>query len=414
MNRILHFGIGNFHRAHQAWYTHQANAEDGPDWSITGVSLRSPAIRDRLAPQNFNYTLVIRDAVGESLEQVSVIDDILFASEMTKAAMFEDPSPSARILEAAYNAEIITLSVTEKGYHLGPDGKLDLDHPNIQADLAGIPTTIYYYLFHALHLRQTPVTIISCDNLTANGDTLRDAVQRFAEAKDLHLWAKASFPNTMVDRITPATTDMLRDHARAKGMPCAVPVETESFSEWVIEDKFAGPRPAWDKVGVQIVDDARPYELRKLRMLNGAHSALAYGGLLAGYDYVHQAVADPELRAMIEGIFEEAAATLPKIETHAYRAALQERFANPNLNHSLRQIAMDGSQKLPVRLLGTIADYRGRAEACHRAVAAWIRFAQAEVEAGRALDDPKAAAIAEACTSRHPAKALAQIIGYTG
>ncbi len=407
MTRILHFGIGNFHRAHQAWYTHRANQIKGTDWSITGVSLRSPAIRDTLSPQNFDYTLAIRDADGEALERVSVINDILFAGD-------GDTVAQSAILKAACEAEIIMLTITEKGYHLAPDGTLDLDHPNIQADLAGIPTTIYYYLFHALHLRETPATIISCDNLTANGDTLRDAVQRFADAKQLNMRAKVSFPNTMVDRITPATTDALRDHVKAAGMACAAPVETERFSEWVIEDKFVTPRPAWDNVGVQIVADASPYELRKLRMLNGAHSALAYAGTLAGHQFVHQAIADPDLRALAEGIFAEAGATLPDgMEFANYAAALLDRFANPALNHQLRQIAMDGTLKLPVRLLGTVDARGGDAPMCRRAVEAWMEFAIAETWAGSVLDDPKAAEIKAACTGETPKADLAKLIGYT-
>ncbi|WP_299195020.1 mannitol dehydrogenase family protein [uncultured Litoreibacter sp.] len=408
MTEILHFGIGNFHRAHQAWYTHHANLAAGEDWSIIGVSLRSPAMRDTLNPQGFDYTLAIRDAAGETLDRISVLDDILFADP-------NDTTAQEAVLNAAIKADIITLTVTEKGYHLGPDGQLDLDHAAIRADLAGTPTTVYSYLFHALQKRDAPVTIISCDNLSANGDSLSTALDRFAGAMGKKNWPETSFPNTMVDRITPATTDALRNHVANKDMRCASPVETETFCEWVIEDRFVTPRPAWDKVGAQIVTDATPYELRKLRLLNGAHSALAYAGTLAGFEYVHQAIAEPELRALVNGIFDEASATLPSgIETENYRAALLDRFANPALKHRLRQIAMDGTLKLPVRLLGTIEAHDGRAPWCRKAVEAWMDFAISETWAGSVVDDPKSADIKAACTGETPKADLAKLIGYTG
>lgn len=398
MTRLTHLGLGNFHRAHQAWYTAQAGG-----WQITGVSLRSPRMRDLLAPQGFDYTLAIRDAGAERLERVTVITDILFAPEQPEA-----------VLHALATCDVITLTITEKGYCLGSDGRLNLDHPDIKSDLAGNQKTALWYLVHGLVRRSSPATVISCDNLSHNGDTLRQAVETYAGAAGLNLPKGLAFPNTMVDRITPATTDALRDHVAAKGLPCAAPVATERFSEWVIEDRFAGQRPTWEKAGAQIVADARPYELRKLRMLNGAHSALAYAGLLAGHDYVHEAVADPKLRALVEGVFDEAAATLRAIETQDYRAALLERFANPSLNHSLRQIAMDGSQKLPVRLLSTINEHPARADACHKSVAAWMEFVLQETKAGRALDDPNSALLAQACASPNPGDALGRLIGYRG
>ncbi len=395
--RILHLGVGNFHRAHQAWYTQAARG-----WQITGVSLRSPALRDKLQGQGFDYTLALKDARGTRLERITVLDDILFA---------DDP---AGIKAAGHQADIIMLTVTEKGYHLGPDGQLDLEAPAIKADLSGDTHTIYPFLLGALEGRDKPVTILSCDNLTANGDSLRAALSRFAQACGKALTAEVRFPNAMVDRITPATTDALREEVAKGGMACAAPVETEVFTEWVIEDDFAGPRPAWEVAGAQIVPDAAPYEMRKLRMLNGAHSALAYAGLLKGQDYIHQAVADPELRALINGVFDEASATLPApVETDSYRAALLDRFANPALKHSLRQIAMDGSLKLPVRLIGTISDLNGATPHCRKAVAAWMQFVQQEVAQGRALDDPKATQISAACAGDDPENALARIIGYS-
>ncbi|MEM7472719.1 MAG: mannitol dehydrogenase family protein [Pseudomonadota bacterium] len=395
--RILHLGLGNFHRAHQAWYTQ--NAGDG--WNITGVSLRSPNIRDALAPHGYDYTLAIRDAGGERLEKMTVLEDILFAKEQ-----------SEQVLEAIAKADLITLTITEKGYCLGPDNRLNKSHPEIEQDLSGELTSAIGYLAHGLARRDTPVTVMSCDNLSANGHALESALREFAALASLDLPVGLTFPSTMVDRITPATTPALSTHIAALGLPDAAPVETETFSEWVIEDTFAGPRPAWEKAGAQIVKDAAPFELRKLRLLNGAHSALAYAGLLKGYDYVHEAIADPDLRAMVEGIFTEASKTLPSaVETLSYRAALLSRFENPNLHHKLRQIAMDGTQKLPVRLLGTIHDLGGDAPNCRKGVAAWIDFALSEHAAGRALDDPRAGDITKACPEP---QALAKLIGYTG
>ncbi|MEM6408955.1 MAG: mannitol dehydrogenase family protein [Pseudomonadota bacterium] len=395
--RIVHLGVGNFHRAHQAWYTQQAGG-----WSITGVSLRSPRLRDQLAPQGFDYTLAIRDAAGEQLEQITVIDSILFAPEQSQA-----------VLDAIASADLITLTITEKGYCLGPDGKLDLANPDIKSDLAGTPTSAIGYLTHGLAKRKTPGTVISCDNLNANGKALENAVKSFAQAAGFTLPDGLAFPCTMVDRITPATTQALSDHIAAHARPAAAPVETESFTEWVIEDHFAGPRPAWEKAGAQIVPDAAPYKLRKLRMLNGAHSLLAYAGLLKGHEFVHEAIADTALRKKVEGLFNEAAQTLSSaIETKDYAAALLTRFENPNLHHKLRQIAMDGTQKLPVRLLGTISDLNGDAPNAQASIAAWTQFAMSETAAGRTLEDPSADEIASACNSENPAKALKTLIGY--
>jgi fructuronate reductase len=358
MPRIVHLGTGNFHRAHQAWYTHLAGG-----WSITGSSFRSATMRDTLAAQNFDYMLVINgiDAVPH---KIPVIDDILFAPDQSAAlhaAMVDD------------DTAIITLTISEKGY--GLDGPVAA-------------------LTRALMARTTPVTVISCDNLTGNGDHLAGLVKTCAGGD---LPVAVTFPNSMVDRITPATTPaLISDVLDATGFADLAPVATEPFSEWVIEDTFAGPRPDWQKVGVQFVDDVAPFELRKLRMLNGAHSYLAYAGINAGYEFVHQAIMDRALRAGAIGVMEEAAATLPDgLDPATYRDALIKRFENPNLHHKLRQIAMDGTQKLPIRLGGTLQDL-GHAPHCQAGIDAWAQFAQSETRAGRKLDDPKAGEIAKA------------------
>jgi fructuronate reductase len=287
--RIVHLGVGNFHRAHQAWYTQHANQAAGTDWRITGVSLRRPDMRDALKPQGYVYTLEIDDGSGPRYETVSVIDGILVAPE-------DAGGVAAAIGDAA--TALVTLTITEKGYGLrSSDWRLDLNRPDTAADLQGSgPTTAVGFVVAGLARRHAvglaDLTVLCCDNLPDNGKVLGRAVDDFARAKDPALadWiaANVAFPSCMVDRITPATTDELRQRvATATDKPDAWPVATEGFSQWVIEDRFSGPRPAWERAGAELVPDVRPYELRKLRMLNGAHSTLAYAGRLAGHEYVH-------------------------------------------------------------------------------------------------------------------------------
>ena len=406
MPRIVHLGAGNFFRALPAAYTQAA----GGDWRITGVSFRSAAVRDALAPQGFDYSLVVRSAEGERIDRIGIIDSILVAPEDPGAVLSAIADPETAI---------VTITATEKAYALAPSGGLDLAHPDIVADLAGGPPgSLIGTLARGLAGRDAPVTVISCDNLPDNGPRLARAVADFARAAGLTLPPGLAFPATMVDRITPRTTDALRDHvAAATGFADRAPVETEAFSEWVIEDAFAGPRPDWEAAGAQIVADVVPHERRKLRMLNGAHSALAYLGTLAGHRSVHQAVADPGLRRVVGGLMDDAARTLGGLDpaaAGAYRDALLARFANPALDHRLMQIAQDGSQKLPIRLLAPAQDLMGRGQeaAAHaEAVAGWVAFVIRQAQAGIPLDDPMHAALAEAAqASGDPATALLALI----
>jgi fructuronate reductase len=388
MGRILHFGLGNFARAHLLDYT-----ADAGGWDVIGVSLRSPAIRDGLLAQGFNYALCVQ---GVGVKQIDILRDVLVAPDDPRA-----------VLKAMTKAEIISATVTEKGYHLDANGVLDLSDPAIAADLAGQgPSTLIGFLAYGLARRTSPVTVMSCDNRVENGAVLRRAVARFAQAAGLSInWEVTRFPNAMVDRITPATTDAVRD---ACGDAMAVP--TEAFREWVIEDDFAGPRPDWPDV--QFVTDVAPHELRKLRMLNGAHSLMAYAGLARGFAYVHEAVADPDLRRLVEQLMTQAGDTLPaSVKGHvpAYATALMARFGNPELAHRLDQIAMDGSQKVPYRFVGTLR--AGQADAVLAGIKAWIAFCISETNAGRPLNDPKAAEIAHAVHSGNPALALLELVG---
>lgn len=400
-DRIVHLGVGNFHRAHQAWYTQRANAEAGSDWRITGVSLRRPDMRDALAPQHYRYTVEIEGGEGTDYQTIDIIDRVLVAREAPGEVI-------AAIADG--DTHIVTLTVTEKGYSLNPtDRTLDIDDPGIRDDLAGgAPVTTIGLLAAGLAARRRAgaggLTIISCDNLPENGHVLRAAILAFAGHVDSGLagWIEdnVAFPCTMVDRIVPATTDALRARVEAAtGVRDAWPVATERFAQWVIEDTFAGPRPAWEAAGAELVADVGPHELRKLRMLNGAHSALAYAGRLAGHDYVHEAVADPELGPLARAVMDEAAATLAEsVRSTAsdYAERLMRRFDNPGLAHQLIQIAMDGSQKLPVRLLAPLRERLAAgmdSPAIEHAIAAWLAFVMRCATAGDALDDPQAPAL---------------------
>jgi fructuronate reductase len=378
---VVHLGIGAFHRAHQAVYFDDLLARRAGDWRILGVSLRSPAVRDQLAPQDGLFTLAERDNEGTRLRVIGSVAGVLVAPEEPQKVIEALAAPSTRM---------VTLTITEKGYcHDPATGRLNGANPDIVHDLARPeqPVSALGFLAEGLNRRRlsgaAPLTLISCDNLPHNGAVLRDVLVSFADALDPELgaWIEANvaFPSTMVDRIVPATTEADRaglletQRYQDQGL-----VKAEPFSQWVIEDRFASERPPFESVGVQMVADVRPFELAKLRMLNGAHSALAYLGLQAGHAYVHDAMADTRIAASVDRLLTEAASTLPQVpglEVVTYAEALKERFANRALEHRLAQIAMDGSQKLPQRLLGTIADVHaagGTAWAAARGVAAWV------------------------------------------
>ncbi|AOB32099.1 dioxygenase [Bordetella sp. H567] len=397
---IVHLGLGNFHRAHQAMYTEDAMLAAGGDWGICGVSLRRPDTRDALAPQDCLYSVLVRDASGQRVRVVRALRRILVATEDTDAVLAALRDPGVRI---------VTLTVTEKGYCLDPrTGGLDLGHPLIVHDLAdpAHPQSVPGYLAAALRARREhPFTVLSCDNLAHNGAALRRVVVDYARVLDPELadWiARAvAFPSTMVDRIVPATTDADRQ-AAAEALGCvdAWPVPAESFRQWVIEDRFPAGRPAWEQAGALLVDDVTPYETAKLRMLNGIHSTLAYLALLADIETVDHAAGQPDLRALLHRMMtDDIAPTLtvpPSFDRARYRDELLARFANPALKHRCIQIAMDGSQKLPPRLLGTISDRLRDGQAVDRlalGIAAWMRFLSGRSEGGAALElnDPMAA-----------------------
>jgi fructuronate reductase len=399
---IVHLGIGAFQRAHQAMYTESALAAGDSRWGILGASLRSASVRDRLKPQDGLYTLAVRGAEGEKLQVIGAITDVLVAPE--------DPAALLRAL-ADPAVAIVTLTVTEKGYCYDPaTTALDESHPDIVHDLENIalPRTVPGFLVEALRLRREAqidaFTVLCCDNLPHNGRTVRSIVSRFAALRDRGLAGyianEVAFPSTMVDRITPATTDADRAAIAAHlGVEDAAPVITEPFTQWVIEDRFPRGRPDWSIAGAEFVADVAPYENMKLRLLNGSHSTLAYLGYLAGYETVSDTMKDANYRRLAEGVMDDAATTLkmpPGADVAAYKRALIERFENPALRHRTWQICMDGSQKLPQRLLGSIRDRLAAGAPVDRlvmGVAGWMRYVTGTDERGEPIDvsDPLSA-----------------------
>ena len=407
---IVHLGIGAFMRAHMAAATEAAIAAGDLRWGITGVSLRQPDTRDALAPQDGLYTLAIRDADTQGqprqrLQVIGAVQSLLVAPENPQAVLNAI---------AAADTRIVSLTVTEKGYcHDPATGALRLDHPDVMHDLAHplVARSAIGMLVYGLQLRHArshgPLTLMSLDNLPANGRVLRAAVLRFAEEVDstLRAWIEGQcrFPCSMVDRIVPKTTDADRETVSAAlGCVDAWPVLGEPFFDWAIEDEFAADRPDWTLGGARFVPDAEPFEKLKLRMVNGTHSSLAYLGAMAGWQTVDKAIGQPALRMHIEALMrdeiEPTLPALPGLDVAAYRHNLLARYANPALAHRTHQIAMDGSQKLPQRLLGTLRDRLTRQLSVTRmalGLAAWMHYLRGVDELGQSyrIDDPHAAAL---------------------
>ena len=378
--RIVHLGLGGFFRAHQAWYT--GAAQDAAAWGIAAFTGRSRTLADALTRQGGLYTLVVR---GPERDEMSV----------QRAVAEAHPGTDLRAWcghLARPQVAVVTLTVTEAAYARRRDGGLDLDRPDVRADLdalgggGGEVTTVPGRLVAGLAARRAagggPVAVVSCDNLPGNGAAVARVVADLAEAAEPALggWVRDNvrFVTTMVDRITPYTTDDdVRAVAEQTGWPDAVPVVTEPFTEWVLSGEFPAGRPAWDSAGARFVDDVHPYETRKLLMLNGGHSLLAYAGSARGHATIADAVNDPGCRVWLDQWWDEAArhVPLPASDLAAYRAALLDRFANPRIRHTLAQIAADGSQKVPIRVLPVLRGERAAGRmpvGAVRIVAAWI------------------------------------------
>jgi fructuronate reductase len=407
---IVHLGPGAFHRAHQAWYIESLLARD-PRWGICAVSLRSPDVRNALAEQDNLYTIAIRDETI-SYEVVGAIRELLVAPENPEAVLQRLCAPSTHI---------VTITVTEKGYCLAGDGSLDVTHPDIRRDLQNprAPGSVVGLLSEALRRRRTwglaPFAVISCDNLVDNGAKLARATAQFARTADpaLASWIESEvfFPRTMVDSITPATTDTLRASVtQALGVEDRWPVQREAFVQWVIEEGFRGDMPDWQDAGITLTNDVAGYDRAKLRLLNGAHSTLAYTGSLAGFRTVAETMSDASLREVVETLMTQD--ILPSLKAPRgldlpdYVRAILARFRNPSMHHELAQIAWDGSQKLPFRILGTVRDALAAGRPVDRLclpLAAWMRFIRRAARRGDKVNDPLAPKLIEignACTGR--------------
>ncbi|MEP8908871.1 fructuronate reductase [Enterobacter roggenkampii] len=396
-SRIVHFGFGAFHRAHQALLTNRVLNEKGGDWGICEVSLFSgDVLMSQLRAQDHLFTVLEKGAEGNEAIIVGAVHECLNAKLDSLPAIIE------KFCEP--QVAIVSLTITEKGYCIDPaTGKLDLNNPRIVHDLENPsePHSAPGILVEALHRRRErglpAFTVLSCDNIPDNGHVVKNAVLGMAQKRSAGLseWidSHVSFPGTMVDRIVPAATEAsLAEITDALGVedPCAI--SSEPFIQWVIEDNFVAGRPEWEVAGVQMVQDVLPWEQMKLRMLNGSHSFLAYLGYLAGYAHINECMEDTAFREAARRLMlNEQAPTLriKDVDLTAYADSLLERFANPALQHRTWQIAMDGSQKLPQRMLDGIRVHLERNtpwSLLALGVAGWIRYVSGTDERGNAID----------------------------
>ena len=417
---IVHLGFGAFHRAHQAVMTDDALAEDGGDWRIIGVSLRSKNLAEDLNAQNGLYTLIEKDGRGTSARVIGAVDHVIAA----------DPTATLDALSAP-NIRIVTLTVTEKGYAFDPATRRpDPSNPSVAADLAtpDAPSGVLGLLTAAIKRRKTqgapPLTLLSCDNLPENGRLLCDAIVGFAHLSGqdgLADWiaANIAFPSSMVDRITPATTEDALAEARTQtGCEDRAAVETEPFLQWVIEDNFPTGRPKWEAGGALFVADVTPYERMKLTMLNGSHSLLAYTGFLLGRRYVRDVMRDADLRWLIQRHLAAAASLLPPlhgVDFDTYARALEGRFINPAIAHETFQIATDATQKLPQRIFQPAAQALKAGQDVRPfafAAAFWMRFCLGKTDDGKTYDlpDPRADELTQSLSNASTADAISSAI----
>lgn len=411
---IVHIGVGGFHRAHQAIYCEDLfNRGHDLEWGLCGVGLlpRDSRMRDVLKSQDCLYTLTQRSAAGDKARVVGSIADFLFAPDNREAVIEKMAAPATKI---------VSLTITEGGYYVhAGTGAFDAEHPDIRRDLAfpHEPKCSFGFLLEALNRRrmrgQAPFTLLSCDNIQGNGDVLKTMLLAFADLRDpaLARWMarNCAFPNSMVDRITPATTDEHRQMVRDQfGIDDAWPVVTEPFKQWVIEDQFVLNRPAWEEVGAQMTTDVLPYEKMKLRLLNASHQALCYIGMLLGYEFVHQTMEDPDIRALVGQLMDREVtpilSAVPGIDLEHYKATLLERFANPAVGDQLSRIGTYGSSGMPKFVLPSIVEQQKRggpiALLCF-CVACWLRFLSGRTDQGQemAMKDPMAPRLREIARS---------------
>jgi len=384
---IVHIGVGGFHRAHQAVYLDDLLHLPGvAGWSICGVCLlpRDQKMYATMKQQDCLYTVVEQSHTGNNARVIGSITNILFAPDNPQAVIEKMALPECRI---------VSLTITEGGYYVNSaTGEFDANHPDILYELAhpDQPKCVFGFLATALDQRRKhgilPFTVMSCDNIQSNGDVLKNMFLAFAHLRDPELgrWLaeQGAFPNSMVDRITPVTTDEHRAMVQKRfGIDDGWPVVTEPFKQWVIEDHFCNGRPAWETVGAQMTQDVLPYEKMKIRLLNASHQALCYIGMLLGYQYVHQTMEDPRIRTLIETMMdEEATPTLsevPGVNLQEYKRTLIERFANPAINDQLARIGSLGSASLPKFIFPILMDQlacQGKITRCAFTIAAWFRY----------------------------------------
>ncbi len=393
---IVHIGVGNFHRSHQAMYIDTLmNTGAAMDWGICGVGLQpsNARIRDVLAAQDGLYTLVLRHGDGTwDARVIGSITEFLFAPDDPGAAIEKIAAPGTRI---------VSLTITEGGYNLDDvTGEFNWSDPSVVADLqpGAVPRTVFGIMTEALARRRArgipAPTILSCDNIPGNGHVSQRAFTAFARRRDPGLaeWMTrhVRFPNCMVDRITPGTTDADRTElSRRFGIEDQWPVLCEPFTQWVLEDGFTDGRPPLEDAGVQIVSDVEPYELMKLRLLNAGHQALCYAGRLAGYRLVHEVTTDPLFaRFLLDYMMQEAIPTLrpvPGIDVRQYASQLIERFSNPEVGDTLARLATDGSDRIPKFLLPVIREQLAAGRPVTRSaavIASWARYAEGTDEDG--------------------------------
>lgn len=411
--RLIHIGLGAFHRAHQLWYTQHCEDDAAhPQWGYASFSGRSADLAKALDAQDGLYTLVERGPASDEYEVISGIVEAHPAENVSRLwELLADPATA-----------VLTITITEAAYNLGEGLTFDPDQAAVAADLGtlqasfadgvfdlsrvGVPASMAGKVVVGLAQRRRAgaggLAVVSCDNLSANDVAAHNAIQGLAAAvdPDLGAWVEdnVSFVATSIDRITPRTEDsVLEDVARETGYADAVPVVTEPFHSWVLQGDFPAGRPSWENAGAQFVTDIEPFERRKLWLLNGSHSLMAYAGQLRGHTTVAEAIGDPVCRAWVQEFWDEAAhhLTAPGLDVPGYRAALLERFSNPRIAHHLAQIAMDGSTKLQLRAVPVLKAEReaGRVgTAAARAIAAWIAYLEGRTE----VSDARAELVLEA------------------
>lgn len=403
---IVHVGVGGFHRSHLAVYVDQLlQKHNERDWAICGVGLRpnDATMRDVLSAQDHLYTVIERSAKGSSANVIGSINSFLFAPE----------NPEAVIAKMAHpDTHIVSLTITESGYYYNESThELVSEHPDIQHDLANesSPVSTFGFLYAALARRHQqglkPFTVLSCDNMQGNGSITRHMLESFARLRnpDLAKWIaeQGAFPNSMVDRITPSTSQQDIDSlAENFGIEDAWPVVTEPFMQWVVEDKFCDGRPQFEKVGVQVVKDVHnveQFEKHKLRLLNASHSAMAYPGQLAGFKYVHEIMEHPVFRKFIWQMMQDEVKPLlpeiPGVDVDEYCNTLMERFSNPTIMDHLPRLALNGTGKIPQFIMPSVAEQiwvTGPFRRLCFVVGAWFHYQNGIDDAGNPIqvDDP--------------------------